>query len=200
MTKRFSDMLKSVGMSKSKLARELDISPEQVSRWGDDPPRYALAYVKQLEKNRDIQAKLDAFMNVESDTLVFNNQYNNSCLSRDAYIKHVSEILDPGFPTVAVFTKGAFLEIRDNQTGYTGNWVIDPDRCLKKVLIYLREESGSALLNRIYLGDYVWAEGPVDDGRRYRIHFKQLEEVGMTDQNWKDFTGGGANPVKYFCD
>ncbi len=58
----FTDALKSTGYSKARVARELGISPEQVSRWREEPPCYAMAYLEQIEKNQEIQSKLQNFI------------------------------------------------------------------------------------------------------------------------------------------
>ena len=44
------------------MARELGVSPEQVSRWREEPPRYAMAYLEQIERNQEIQSKLRHFI------------------------------------------------------------------------------------------------------------------------------------------
>ncbi len=61
-TRTFTDALKSTGYSKAKVARELGVSPEQVSRWREEPPRYAMAYLEQIERNQEIQSKLQQFI------------------------------------------------------------------------------------------------------------------------------------------
>jgi len=49
----FKDTLIRAGLSKSELARRLGISANAVSKWGEDVPRYALAYVELwIEYNR----------------------------------------------------------------------------------------------------------------------------------------------------
>ena len=54
----FTDALESTGYSKARVARELGISPEQISRWREEPPQYAMAYLQQIERNQKIQSKL----------------------------------------------------------------------------------------------------------------------------------------------
>lgn len=47
---KFGARLKTLGLTKSKLAREMGIKPNTVSKWGDSPPGYALAYLDLLER------------------------------------------------------------------------------------------------------------------------------------------------------
>ena len=44
----FRDKLQLAGLSKAGLARRLGVDPDTVSRWGEEPPRYALAYLDLL--------------------------------------------------------------------------------------------------------------------------------------------------------
>lgn len=49
----FEKMLKSLNMARADVAKSLGLSPRSVSAWGDDPPRYATAYLELLvEYNR----------------------------------------------------------------------------------------------------------------------------------------------------
>jgi transposase-like protein len=193
---QFAELLRDIGYTKSRLARELDVSPEQVSRWGDDPPKYALAFIREIKKNKEIQEKLNAYME-DADSSLVDVSADISFESTDKKFQHVSDVLNPKETAIVLFTRGMYLEIRDNKTGSSGNWVVDPDKEIEKIVIYRRDENTTIQRNDIYLGDYVWPEGPLEDGKRYRIHFKNLERVGYTENNWKDFADGSANPVKY---
>lgn len=49
----FSALLARAGITKAELSRRLQINPRTVSAWGDEPPQYAVAYLKLLiEYNR----------------------------------------------------------------------------------------------------------------------------------------------------
>ncbi len=49
----FNNLLERAGLTKAKLSRALGISARAVSKWGDNPPDYAVAYLELLiEYNR----------------------------------------------------------------------------------------------------------------------------------------------------
>jgi hypothetical protein len=60
------------------------------------------------------------------------------------------------------------MKIREDGTGYTGNWVIDPEKDFQKVVVYLRNEEARESRNQILIGDRVSIEGPFESNR-YRI-------------------------------
>jgi DNA-binding transcriptional regulator YiaG len=50
---KFVELLQRAGIVKSELARRLGVSANAVSRWGDNPPKYAVVYLELLvEYNR----------------------------------------------------------------------------------------------------------------------------------------------------
>jgi transcriptional regulator with XRE-family HTH domain len=49
----FGELLSRAGLTKAELARRLGVTANAVSKWGNDPPRYAVAYLELLvEYNR----------------------------------------------------------------------------------------------------------------------------------------------------
>lgn len=52
--KSFTELLDHTGMTKSKLARALGVTATCVSGWGNNPPRYALAYLELLKEYKKL--------------------------------------------------------------------------------------------------------------------------------------------------
>mgnify|MGYP001606336853 CR=1 FL=1 len=49
----FEELLKRAGLTKAELARRLGLTANAISRWRNNPPRYAVAYLEQMiEFNR----------------------------------------------------------------------------------------------------------------------------------------------------
>ena len=49
----FEELLKRAGLTKAELARRLGLTANAISRWRNNPPRYAVAYLEQvIEFNR----------------------------------------------------------------------------------------------------------------------------------------------------
>ena len=55
----FMEFLEAAGMNKLGLANELGLWPETVSRWGEYPPVYAIAYLELVCENEALKAKLN---------------------------------------------------------------------------------------------------------------------------------------------
>ncbi len=107
-----------------------------------------------------------------------------------------SEVIEGNQVAVVVFTHGYRFSIDSSGDGYTGIWVVKPDRIEKvdKVIVYLRREDET--INRIFLGDYTGIEQS-EYPRRWTIRFSGLQEIGSTYSNWHEFAGGSSNPINY---
>lgn len=55
---QFRSLLAAAGMRKSQLARALGIRKTTVSRWGSEPPQYAVAYLEVLAELNRIRSEL----------------------------------------------------------------------------------------------------------------------------------------------
>lgn len=58
-TASFNDFLEALELTKQSLADELGIWPETVSRWGENPPVYAIAYLELVCENQALKDKLN---------------------------------------------------------------------------------------------------------------------------------------------
>lgn len=53
MLNEYGKLLVKSGLTKADLARKLGHTPTTVSRWGDDPPEYALPYLRLYASVKD---------------------------------------------------------------------------------------------------------------------------------------------------
>ena len=56
----FSDALHDCRMSKAELAEELGVHPGTVSNWGDEPPRYVLAFLRERKRVLELRQAIFA--------------------------------------------------------------------------------------------------------------------------------------------
>lgn len=100
----------------------------------------------------------------------------------------------PDERVIVIFTRGGWFDIRDDQTGSTGTWVIDPARSLDRVIVYHRDAATNA--NTVYLASFVEAV-PTGEDERFRIEFAHIQYAGQSTLNWRDFAETGTNPIRY---
>jgi hypothetical protein len=101
------------------------------------------------------------------------------------------------FNNIAIFTNLDNDEdgsIRTNMSllsdGFTCCWVIAKSREIEKIILYIRENG----INKIYKADYNYRENV--NGRRYRIHYKNLKFIENTPSNWIEFAHT-QSPIRY---
>jgi hypothetical protein len=99
--------------------------------------------------------------------------------------------IKPGENTIVIFTRGMLFELGNDNTGLTGDWEINPNRSVDRVIIYHHEHE----INRLYIGNNAGLELVEDN--RYKIKLAHLQYIGETDLNWNEFAEGGSNPVRY---
>lgn len=54
----FNEILNRAGITKAELSRRLGLNPRSISAWGDDPPKYAAAYLELLTSYNNAQGAL----------------------------------------------------------------------------------------------------------------------------------------------
>ena len=106
----------------------------------------------------------------------------------------VFDVIPSGVKAVAVFTRGSKFEKNKDGIGSTGNWKIDPNRNLEKVIIYHRPEREPQA--EVHVADISQIKPSGEEGR-FIIFFENREKVGDTDLNWFEFAESGSNPVRY---
>jgi len=109
--------------------------------------------------------------------------------------RNARELLDVGETALVLFTRGHHFSLGESGSGSTGKWVLDPHREVDRVLIYNRQ-AGETTGADLWRGRAALVE-PADRPRRYTIRLTDLQNVGRTEMNWKEFSGGGTNPVRY---
>lgn len=109
--------------------------------------------------------------------------------------QEASELLGLGETALVLFTRGQHFSLGEGGSGSTGKWVLDPDREVDRVVIYNRQSAETTGAD-LWRGRASFVE-PSDRPRRYVIMLTEVEKVGRTELNWREFAGGGTNPVRY---
>lgn len=106
-------------------------------------------------------------------------------------------IVEDDESAIVIFTDGTNLKIFDGGFATTGNWVIDRDLVVDKAIIYKRDKVNNR--NEVFLAKPIDVF-PSEQFRRYVVRLFDFSYVGITDNNWHEFTQskkGATNPVKY---
>lgn len=104
------------------------------------------------------------------------------------------DFIKPGENVVVIFTHGMHFDLDDDNTGSTGQWVIDSNRRLDRVILYRRDDDKD--LNTLYIANYAGIEPATREGR-YDIQLTHVQYIGTTSKNWPEFAEGGQNPIRY---
>ncbi len=102
------------------------------------------------------------------------------------------DFIKPGESVIAIFTHGIHFHLNDDNTGSTGEWKIDPNRLVDRVIIYHRNDE----MNILYIANYAGVE-PADREGRYTIKLTHVQYIGATSTNWAEFAETGAYPIRY---
>lgn len=104
------------------------------------------------------------------------------------------DFIKPGENTIVIFTRGAHLVLGDDNTGLTGEWDLNPNRPVERVIIYHRNDETNA--NILYIANHAGVK-PADREGRYNIQLAHVQYVGTTPSNWIEFAEGGQHPIRY---
>lgn len=110
------------------------------------------------------------------------------------------DLVKAGESAVAIFTRGGRFVLREDGTGYTGNWVISPRKKIDKVIIYKRDPNRNN--HEVFIGTLVEIINSDQVGRQ-QINMAEIRPAGTTTLNWNEFTEtkpGAVNPIKYISD
>ena len=103
------------------------------------------------------------------------------------------DIIKPGENVMVIFTHGYLFQIHDDKTGLTGEWKINPNRHVDRVIIYHRDDE---MKNTVYVADRVGVEPAQREGR-YNIQLAHVQYVGTTSLNWREFAETTQNSIRY---
>jgi len=110
------------------------------------------------------------------------------------------DFIKPGENIIVIFTEGILLEFGDDNTGLTGDWTIDPNHSIDRVIIYWRiHESGYPPRNTLYIANHagvIFVEEK-EGHKRYKIKLAHIQYIGETKLMWDKFADTGANPIRY---
>jgi hypothetical protein len=105
------------------------------------------------------------------------------------------DFIEAGENVIVIFTHGLHFKFGDDNTGSTGEWVIDPNRSVNRVIIYLRNDEKHT--NTLYIANHAGVK-PADREGRHNIQLTHVQYIGITSANWSEFAEGGAgNPIRY---
>ena len=105
------------------------------------------------------------------------------------------DFIKPDENVIVIFTHGLhFILNEDDNTGSTGEWDINPNRSVNRVIIYLRNEQTHT--NTLYIANHAGVE-PADRKGRHNIQLTHVQYIGATSANWKEFAETDANPIRY---
>ncbi|KPQ39589.1 MAG: putative permease YjgP/YjgQ family [Phormidium sp. OSCR] len=104
------------------------------------------------------------------------------------------DFIKPSENVVIIFTHGKHFVLYDDNTGLTGEWKLDPNRNVERVILYHRE--GDKNTNTLYIANHAGVE-PADREGRYNLRLTHVQYVGVTSVNWVEFSEGGQNPIRY---
>lgn len=102
--------------------------------------------------------------------------------------------IQPGEQVITIFTRGGRFEVHDDHSGYTGNWRINPQRRVDRVIIYHRDETLGS--NTLYIGNLAKIVETHEENR-YGLFLEHVQYIGTTHLDWKDFADTGQNPIRY---
>lgn len=87
------------------------------------------------------------------------------------------DFIKPGENVVVVFTHGTRFVLYDDNTGSTGQWTVDPNREIDRVILYHRDDEKN--MNNLYIANHAGAE-PADREGRYNIRLTHVQYIGAT--------------------
>lgn len=105
------------------------------------------------------------------------------------------DFIKSGESVLVIFTNGTDLTFQqDGNTGLTGEWDINPNRLIDRVIIYQRNDETNT--NTLHIANHDGVERAAREGR-HNIKLAHVQYIGTTSANWAEFAETGANPIRY---
>jgi len=104
------------------------------------------------------------------------------------------DFIKPGEKVIVILTHGSDFFLHDDKTGSTGEWKIDPNRLVDRVIIYHRNDEMNT--NILYIANHAGVE-PAEREGRYNIQLTHAQYIGTTSANWNEFAETGTYPIRY---
>lgn len=108
------------------------------------------------------------------------------------------DFIEPGENVIVISTHGMHFNFGGDKTGSTGEWIIDPNRSVDRVIIYRRNEDNTKTL---YIANHAGVK-PADREGRYNIQLTHVQYIGTTSTNWHEFAEakpGARSQIRYLC-
>jgi hypothetical protein len=104
------------------------------------------------------------------------------------------DLIKPDENVIVIFTRGLHFDPGDDNTGSTGEWDIDPNRSVDRVIIYHRNDGTHT--NTLYIANHAGVK-PADREGRHNIQLTHVQYIGTTSAKWPEFAETGAHPIRY---
>ena len=105
------------------------------------------------------------------------------------------DFIKPSENVIVIFTHGIdFILNKDDNTGSTGEWDIDPNRSVDRVIIYLRNDERHT--NTLYIANHAGVK-PADREGRHNIQLTHVQYIGTTSAKWPEFAETGMRSIRY---
>jgi hypothetical protein len=111
-----------------------------------------------------------------------------------AMINSARDLLKPGESALVLFTRGRRLTINDDGSGSSGNWILDRNLRVKRVIVYHQLPEADRV--DVYLADFVGAIVSDEPGRSV-VRFEQANLAGFAGASWREFAETWSNPVRF---
>ena len=126
-----------------------------------------------------------------------------SARARLSAIEKAVDLLESGESAIVIYTDGREFECKQDGSGHTAYWAINPGIQINKVIIYrvMNRHDSTSRENYVYVGMPGRISGPFRitgcKKARYKIELSNITAQGISDNNWFAFAETGPNPIRF---